>query len=764
NVLSSIPNRSESSENFRILELGEFSDFLILGARNKVINLSLKDSQIQLSKIDLNNHNEFGLGAKNCTNKQCDNYVMMMIPIRNDDQFNKFVCGSYYGFFQCIKAFQNMHNGIIEYFSDKAEILAPKGLDYKINNVFYLSTTKETREYVLYTASSWSENSQFLSAYTSRNDYQQTSLFKKIGATRDFVRFLENDGKLFLFQNEKSFEIDEGERDRDILISTSLVTQFCKNDENILNKKANVFYTDLTAKIYCFNKAFKLNSANFKIFKFDSLEYVSDLINIETKKNSIKNLFYGVFNTPKNQITGTAICIFDLSDFTTVFRNENFKQSTYDSKISNQNKFSPQSCPNLTLTDQLNYDRLTSRLGYMKKAILPVQKRRASFMSTDEFRLSSLTVLEKNSTLFPSIKNADHFKFTNIILAGTDNGKLMRMVHFFDQGFFQNQRIEEEKFIVIEDIQLFNNKSINEIRILKSKSDLKIVVVADNEVKIIASDFCQLHTSCEECMNANRMRHPILNDGCKWIEKCVSMPSTDIQSQFGKCEQNIDSADASIYIIKIQNTSNSKIEKIDPNKTTTKMAYSDVKKFPFQAIIIVVSALMSLILFIFGFIVLKILGVKSLEKFYKGNKKRSLQDTSKMKNKQSDYFENIYSIVGTNNRVQNLYQNSRTIAHSNSSLNSSENHEQFNIFQQDKYPSDLVLNFCSISISDSFSNLQQTKIGTPRATENQIKSINKKHESSIYVERPNIIIETENDENYFENSLINQNRVNLNFK
>lgn len=54
-------------------------------------------------------------------------------------------------------------------------------------------------------------------------------------------------------------------------VSNSLVTQLCKNDENILNNEAQAFYTELSAKIYCFNKAFKSNSGNFKMFKFDSL-------------------------------------------------------------------------------------------------------------------------------------------------------------------------------------------------------------------------------------------------------------------------------------------------------------------------------------------------------------------------------------------------------------------------------------------------------------------------------------------------------------
>lgn len=44
----------------------------------------------------------------------------------------------------------------------------------------------------------------------------------------------------------------------------------------------------------------------------------------------------------------------------------------------------------------------------------------------------------------------------------------MRMAHFFNQKYFENDDLEEENFKILEDIQLFdNNVTINEIRIIK---------------------------------------------------------------------------------------------------------------------------------------------------------------------------------------------------------------------------------------------------------------------------------------------------------
>ena len=73
-------------------------------------------------------------------------------------------------------------------------------------------------EYILYAASSWTDNSQYLAAHSSQNNYQEETLNKKIGFSKSFVKFVETNNKLFLFQNEYSYDVDDGEKDRDILV------------------------------------------------------------------------------------------------------------------------------------------------------------------------------------------------------------------------------------------------------------------------------------------------------------------------------------------------------------------------------------------------------------------------------------------------------------------------------------------------------------------------------------------------------------------
>ena len=185
-------------------------------------------------------------------------------------------CGTYFGIFQCMQSNQNKNTGLINFYDTTTHIKASKSLTlpFSSQNAYYLAPSQKkssnaSDEFVLYAASSWTDSSQYLAAHYSEHYYQENDLSKKIGVSKSFVRFVEDNNRLFLFQNEFSYDVDDGEKDRDILISTSLVSHICKNDENDVLSKESAFYSELTAKIYCFNDNFR--KGNSRNFKFDSL-------------------------------------------------------------------------------------------------------------------------------------------------------------------------------------------------------------------------------------------------------------------------------------------------------------------------------------------------------------------------------------------------------------------------------------------------------------------------------------------------------------
>jgi hypothetical protein len=68
----------------------------------------------------------------------------------------------------------------------------------------------------------------------------------------------------------------------------------------------------------------------------------------------------------------------------------------------------------------------------------------------------------------PAVKRLEKYDFTHVIYAGTDDGKLMRIAHYFSRNYFLNDELDEEHVEILEEIQLFDkNTTINEISILK---------------------------------------------------------------------------------------------------------------------------------------------------------------------------------------------------------------------------------------------------------------------------------------------------------
>jgi hypothetical protein len=57
-----------------------------------------------------------------------------------------------------------------------------------------------------------------------------------------------------------------------------------------------------------------------------------------------------------------------------------------------------------------------------------------------------------------------HLEFILIL----DNGKLMRIAHFFTDDYFLNDELDEERIQILEEIQVFEkNTSINQLTMLK---------------------------------------------------------------------------------------------------------------------------------------------------------------------------------------------------------------------------------------------------------------------------------------------------------
>ena len=135
------------------------------------------------------------------------------------------------------------------------------------------------------------------------------------------------------------------------------------------------------------------------------------------QNNQTRKLFYGVFNTPQETPTGTAICFFDIDDIERVFQLSNFDyeigETVQNYKI--DNNFNIQNCPALGNDEKLKskYRSITSQFRRMKNGAYPIRRRKASFMTLHRYRISTLVVDTEADS------NDLKFKNLHIIYAGT---------------------------------------------------------------------------------------------------------------------------------------------------------------------------------------------------------------------------------------------------------------------------------------------------------------------------------------------------------
>lgn len=94
------------------------------------------------------------------------------------------MCGTYFGASKCIQTKYDSNNGYFKSFDTNTIKNAPKFVSLPPNseNTYYLTSEGSNSNRILYTASSWTDNTQYLAAYSSFNNYQTAKPFKMIGS------------------------------------------------------------------------------------------------------------------------------------------------------------------------------------------------------------------------------------------------------------------------------------------------------------------------------------------------------------------------------------------------------------------------------------------------------------------------------------------------------------------------------------------------------------------------------------------------------
>lgn len=244
-------------------------------------------------------------------------------------------------------------------------------------------------------------------------------------------------------------------------------------------------------------------------FYFDELASVTSLVDSATSANE-DQLIYAVFNTPYSEIRGSAVCAFSMQEVQRVFRSSAFKsQQTPDSNwlplnSEQQRPLSECSSDGRPISDEiLNFVRKNSLLDGV------VQNYFASpiIVQTGFKRFTQIAVDRNVPTIDPKIR-------FDVIFVATDDGKVLKLLNLAT-------KTHSVQTIVVEVVQIFQSRvSINNLLIYKipnligsktnslDESD-ELIVVSEEQVRSIPLYNCHRSISCNSCV---RLQDPY----CAW--------------------------------------------------------------------------------------------------------------------------------------------------------------------------------------------------------------------------------------------------------
>ncbi|XP_050423929.1 semaphorin-1A [Adelges cooleyi] len=285
----------------------------------------------------------------------------------------------------------------------------------------------------------------------------------------------------------------------------SRVARVCKNDRGGPQQLKNRWTSYLKSRLNC-------SVPGEFPFYFNEIQSATDLVQGNYGGKPYQ-MMYGVFTTPVNSITGSAVCAFSLADvldsFEGEFKEQNYMNSNWlpvpGSKVPDPR---PGQCANdsRTLPDlTLNFIKSHS---LMDEAVRSFYRQPIIIRTSVNYRFTVIAV-------DPQVKAIDG-KTYDVLFIGTDSGKVLKAINAASAD-----STEKVSPVVIEELYEFGGPgttaAVRNIR-LEGK---RLLVVTDRQVVSLPLDRCQnpLIATCSECIG---LQDPY----CAWDKvnkKCRSM-------------------------------------------------------------------------------------------------------------------------------------------------------------------------------------------------------------------------------------------------
>ncbi|GMT29583.1 hypothetical protein PFISCL1PPCAC_20880 [Pristionchus fissidentatus] len=483
-------NRTEDEHNhFKLLE--HDGDSLLVGARNKVYNLSI-------ASMKAGHEMKWAPPYKvveTCTMKgktadDCQNYIRVLAK---QAEGQVLICGTYAFSPKCrIYRYDAATSEFKVYEQFDGEAISPYS-PHDNSTAIYL---RKTDEIISGTVSDFVGNDPLI--YRRRLTKGRSGGEEGIRTQRDDVRVLDNPNfvasfeykeHIYFWLREKAAEAVDNNEERQVY---ARVARVCKEDKGGPRPSHDKWTTFLKARLNC-----SLGAAATP-FYFNELKAVADPV--PSSSSPSDHLVYAVFSTPDSSVRMSAVCVFSMQTIRETFDKGTFKyQRTGSSQWTSLARSEiPSPRPGACAADSAKLPETTvsfvMRNPLMHQAVSSI---RGPLLveGSERAELTQIAVLSSVA----SVDGGRH----DVIYVGTSDGRVVKAIQIGNET------------VVIQSALVFPSGA-PVVNLLTT--DSRLIVVSPDEVASIPPESCGFAPSCSACV---RLQDP----HCAWDERlsrCVS--------------------------------------------------------------------------------------------------------------------------------------------------------------------------------------------------------------------------------------------------
>ncbi|KAM4556566.1 semaphorin-4E-like [Fundulus diaphanus] len=496
--------REKSVSNYSTMLLREDLDLLLVGAREAVFALDLKNISKKITSVnwEVSPKQVAGCGKKGKDEQtECKNYIRILHKMKDGKMY---VCGT--NAFDPVCGYMSYADGVLtlrdtdedgkgkcpfDPFQRYASIMIEDDL-YSATSMNFLGS-----EPVLMRSSSSSIRTEIKSSWLYDPNFVSMAWMPESQKSED-----EDDDKVYLFFSETAVEFDCFSK-----VAVSRVARVCKGDlggERTLQKKWTSF---LKARLDC-----PVPGSLLPYIIQDSYRWCDSSLPPALWK---KCIFYAVFTAQPHTSQISAVCAYSMSDIHNVFSEGKYKTpANVETSFIKWVVFTgevPRPRPGACINKEALKMKINRTLDLPDKTLQFIRDKPLMDQAIEP--IGGRPVLIRSGAAFTQIivtqvQALDGEKY-KVMFIGTDQGTLLKALDCKDGEMF-----------IIEEVQLFD--SPQPVKILKFSSETgQIYAGSDVSVVQIAPANCERSSTCVGCVLA---RDPY----CGWDSeesKCVSLSS-----------------------------------------------------------------------------------------------------------------------------------------------------------------------------------------------------------------------------------------------